>query len=229
MTRVLDILPENPQGKDFLVGDLHGYLDELLEKLNISGFDPSCDRLLAVGDLIDRGPDSLGCLELLKEPWFFSVQGNHERFLVASMAGDTDAQLIWLLNGGRWSKHYSEARLLEAAELIEDKMPLAFELGFKAQRLGIVHAEVPEDDWNILRSWQGPPDASLLEFTTCRRTRLRVGLQNPVSNIDQVFCGHSLVEQPLTLGNVHYLETGICASQLGGYLTLIEARDLLLP
>jgi serine/threonine protein phosphatase 1 len=56
----------NYDGRDFIVGDLHGcrsMLDELLEHAN---FDPQKDRLFSTGDLVDRGPDSVGCLELLR-------------------------------------------------------------------------------------------------------------------------------------------------------------------
>jgi serine/threonine protein phosphatase 1 len=70
----------NSQGRDFVIGDLHGCLDQLQDKLNSASFEPERgDRLFAVGDLVDRGPDSLGCLKLLQEPWFFSVLGNHDQ------------------------------------------------------------------------------------------------------------------------------------------------------
>lgn len=72
MTRILQLLTENTCGRDFVVGDLHGYYTPLMQRLEELHFEPSCDRVLAVGDLIDRGPDSVRCLELLKEPWFFS-------------------------------------------------------------------------------------------------------------------------------------------------------------
>lgn len=55
----------NTQGRDFIVGDMHGcraMIDTLLAHV---GFDGSRDRLFSVGDLVDRGPDSEGCLDLL--------------------------------------------------------------------------------------------------------------------------------------------------------------------
>lgn len=54
----------------------------LMARLAEIGFDFKKDRLFAVGDLCDRGPDSLGCLALLLEPWFFAVRGNHEDALL---------------------------------------------------------------------------------------------------------------------------------------------------
>jgi serine/threonine protein phosphatase 1 len=58
-------LPTNSRGKDYVVGDLHGCYDLLQRVLGEVGFDTTCDRLFSVGDLIDRGPNSLKCLELL--------------------------------------------------------------------------------------------------------------------------------------------------------------------
>lgn len=75
-------LPANPRGRDFVVGDLHGHRRLLDDVLHGIGFDPVRDRLFSVGDLVDRGPDSLGTLALLEEPWFHAVAGNHELMLL---------------------------------------------------------------------------------------------------------------------------------------------------
>ncbi|MBK8993858.1 MAG: metallophosphoesterase [Gammaproteobacteria bacterium] len=75
-------MPPNRRGRDFVVGDLHGYLGALQDALARAGFDPGCDRLFSTGDLIDRGPDSPGCAALLGEPWFYAVRGNHEDMLL---------------------------------------------------------------------------------------------------------------------------------------------------
>jgi hypothetical protein len=72
----------NTRGRDFVVGDLHGcraLLDRLLREVN---FRPESDRLFSVGDLIDRGPESMSCLDLLDEPWCHGVLGNHEVMLI---------------------------------------------------------------------------------------------------------------------------------------------------
>jgi serine/threonine protein phosphatase 1 len=75
-------LPRNAKGRDFVVGDLHGHRSLLEQELDRLGFDPSCDRVLSVGDLIDRGPESLATLSLIDEPWFHAVLGNHELMLL---------------------------------------------------------------------------------------------------------------------------------------------------
>lgn len=80
--KFLKTVKANYEGRDFLIGDLHGCYDELMKLLNYVKFDPQFDRLFATGDLIDRGPKSVECLELLSKPWFFSVLGNHEDLLI---------------------------------------------------------------------------------------------------------------------------------------------------
>jgi len=70
--------PSNARGNDFVVGDLHGHRQQLLGELDRIGFDRSRDWLFCTGDLVDRGPDSFGTLELVREPWFYFVKGNHE-------------------------------------------------------------------------------------------------------------------------------------------------------
>lgn len=63
--------------KIWVVGDLHGCRAQLDAQLQKRDFDKQQDLLLSVGDLIDRGPDSPGCLALMQEPWFRCVRGNH--------------------------------------------------------------------------------------------------------------------------------------------------------
>ncbi len=63
----------------WVVGDIHGCFSMLMKRLRECQFDPQQDLLVSVGDLIDRGPDSLGCLALLRESWMTAVRGNHEQ------------------------------------------------------------------------------------------------------------------------------------------------------
>ena len=51
---------------DYIVGDLQGCCDALERLLAEIGFSPSRDHLAVVGDLVNRGPDSLGTLKRLR-------------------------------------------------------------------------------------------------------------------------------------------------------------------
>ena len=61
-----------------VVGDVHGCLRELDDLLAAAGFKAGQDRLVMTGDLLDRGPDSVGVLRRVRELRGLSVLGNHE-------------------------------------------------------------------------------------------------------------------------------------------------------
>ncbi len=69
----------------YAIGDLQGCYAELLELLNEINFDQSNDVLWFVGDLINRGPRSLECIEFVKSlgDKACTVLGNHELHLLA--------------------------------------------------------------------------------------------------------------------------------------------------
>lgn len=70
-----------------VVGDIHGCYDELLALVRGVGLRES-DRLVAVGDLVTKGPKSREVLELfMADARFSSVVGNHDRALLEYWKG----------------------------------------------------------------------------------------------------------------------------------------------
>lgn len=74
-------------GRRIFVGDIQGCREELERLLEELAFDPSCDVLHPVGDVVNRGPDSLGVLRLLRELDARGVLGNHDVHLLRVAAG----------------------------------------------------------------------------------------------------------------------------------------------
>lgn len=72
------------------VGDVQGCAAELRDLLEVAGFKPGRHRLALCGDLINRGPDSAGVLELARRLDARTVIGNHE---VALLEGERSATL----------------------------------------------------------------------------------------------------------------------------------------
>jgi hypothetical protein len=64
--------------RTFVIGDVHGCLDELQDLLERIGYVHGSDRLVFVGDLIDRGPNPLGVFRLVFGLGSEVVLGNHE-------------------------------------------------------------------------------------------------------------------------------------------------------
>jgi bis(5'-nucleosyl)-tetraphosphatase (symmetrical) len=99
----------------YAVGDIQGCGTEFRQLLELIRFDPMTDKLWLVGDLVNRGPDSLGVLRRVKSlgDAAIAVLGNHDLHLLAVAAGvaelhrsdtlndilhapDRDELLVWL-------------------------------------------------------------------------------------------------------------------------------------
>lgn len=62
----------------FIVGDVHGCFDELMLLLEKARYNPCYHRLILLGDLINKGPNSFKVLSWVRERKVESVIGNHE-------------------------------------------------------------------------------------------------------------------------------------------------------
>ena len=105
-------LPSTRAGERvYAVGDVHGRLDllrQIIDQLEADARSRSkgSTRIILLGDLIDRGPQSRETLELAKRMELENrgrvlvLCGNHEDMLLASAEGNADAQRLWLANGG---------------------------------------------------------------------------------------------------------------------------------
>ena len=73
----------------YAVGDIQGCYDVLARGLDKLKFDQAKDTLLCVGDLVNRGPDSLKVINLLKslENKCVTVLGNHDIHLISMIYG----------------------------------------------------------------------------------------------------------------------------------------------
>ncbi|HEY3488210.1 MAG TPA: metallophosphoesterase, partial [Gammaproteobacteria bacterium] len=73
----------------YAIGDLQGCYGELRKLLDLIHFNPADDKLWFVGDLVNRGPESLACLRFVKSLGNSAIVtlGNHDLNLLAIMAG----------------------------------------------------------------------------------------------------------------------------------------------
>lgn len=144
MSEIVQRFDCNSHGRDFVVSDIHGCFDQLRQALEDADFIPEADRLFSVGDLIDRGPQSEETLEWLNNPWFHVCIGNHEDMALQSLYNG-DVLLSWvLLNGGEWWLTLNEETRMKYISAFR-QLPLAMEIETTHGRVGIVHADIPED------------------------------------------------------------------------------------
>ncbi|PTQ80985.1 bis(5'nucleosyl)-tetraphosphatase ApaH [Nitrosospira multiformis] len=73
----------------YAIGDLQGCYREFRELLDLVRFDETKDKLWLVGDLVNRGPDSLSVLRFIKElnDSAIMVLGNHDLHLLMVAEG----------------------------------------------------------------------------------------------------------------------------------------------
>jgi len=64
-------------GRLIAIGDIHGCHEEFAELLRLLDLKPE-DRLVLLGDLVNRGPDSSAVIALAREHRAISLLGNHE-------------------------------------------------------------------------------------------------------------------------------------------------------
>ena len=207
-------LEENKNGRDYVMGDLHGCYDLFINTLKYEGFRPETDRLISVGDIIDRGPDSEKCLELLDLPWFHMVRGNHEQMMIDAVLSGKDKS--WLTHYGRWCANMSENERRDWARRFA-ALPTAITLDCGAFKVGICHAEPPGVDWSNVN------DASSDTQMMWGRKSLRGKPKQNVTGIDMTVHGHTPLEWPAWVGNRYFLDTGAWSTHK---LTLRRVRDI---
>jgi len=108
--------------KTFVIGDIHGRCAQLHSLLDLLPRDESADTLIFLGDLIDRGPDVPGCVDLVQTlcsqnpERVICLRGNHEQMLLDFLDDDN---LVWMENptgSDRTFEQYAEAPLRIRAE-----------------------------------------------------------------------------------------------------------------
>lgn len=232
MSKLLE-LSANTAGRDFVCGDIHGCFDELEATLARLRFDPAVDRLISVGDLIDRGPRSADALQYLQQPWLHAVMGNHEQMAaLALVTGDKMMWTRWWSNGGGWAMETADEVLNALVHAIET-LPLAIELQTgHGDPVVITHAELPEQPWAQTRArlLQLPErlladdNQPLVQFLLWQRQGVLQQQRHSIAGVRHAFYGHNVVRELTTLGNRSYIDLGCYAT---GELAVIDIADWL--
>ncbi len=201
----------------WLAGDLHGCFAPLMSELKKLKFNPYKDLLISVGDLIDRGPQSLKCLELIQQRWFFAIRGNHEQM---AMDGLEHQQLsLWELNGGDWFEHCTPEEQAAARHLLDacHRLPYVIEVDTDTGTHVIAHADYPAEHYQ----WQQPVDGHRVLWDRQRLSDHLAGHHRPIDGADHFWFGHTPLKHRYDALNQHYIDTGVV---FGGALTLVQLQ-----
>lgn len=200
--------------KLFVVGDLHGCYGLLLEELKKINFNFASDLLICTGDLIDRGNENLECISLLKQPWFRTVRGNHEEMCIKGQY-DTNIRDIHIRNGGEWFYRLPQQKQLEISNNFME-LPVVIEIELEGKKIGIVHADIDIQDWNIFKQdifkgdYKIPGITSSYSNALWGRGRIRnySNHYDIVENINEIYLGHTIVKEYTKIDNCHYIDVG---------------------
>ena len=177
----------------YVVGDVHGCLRELEHLLD--RLDPAAaDLVVFVGDLVRKGPDSAGVIDLVRSrPNFVTVRGNNEEKLLRgekSLDELDDADLRWIADLPV-AIHWDDALVVHAG--VDPRKSIA---------------EHAVDDFENIRELGDGDYEPPFWYDAYDGDR-------------RVFFGHTPLEDPVVRGNAVGLDTG-CV--YGGALTAYDCR-----
>lgn len=226
-------LPRNVKGRDLVVGDLHGHRSLFEQELDRLQFDPSCDRVLSVGDLIDRGPESLATLTLIEEPWFHAVLGNHELMLLNFLhcyGSRFHSRKSYPAGGGEWISEAVARNRKAVARLAERvaTLPLAIHVEGDVP-FNVTHGDLPpmgspQDGLSTdvmicmhkadhITSSRDKISAALkMDLMSLRFAQHSVQISHtPLAEIPITYAGHSPVRDVTVHNSYVYIDQGVCA------------------
>ncbi len=159
IVRVKGSFNRKDEGGPFdLIGDVHGCLDELVQLLGVLGYTttevedvdgrstfdvshPEGRKIVFVGDLVDRGPNTPGVLRLVMRAFekgvALSVRGNHDDKLLRKLKG-RDVNITHGLQESLDQLAKEPPEFLERATAFLEKLP--YHLIFDGGKLVVAHA-----------------------------------------------------------------------------------------
>lgn len=220
---LVEIYDQVVEGDLYVVGDLHGCYDLLMQNLKSIGFDFEKDLLISVGDLVDRGTQSVACVALLLEPWFKAIRGNHEQFCIEAFVDEGIAKIHVRSDiGGEWFHQLDDGIKREVVEQLI-KLPIVLQMTHHGKKFGFVHADINVNDWDNLKQAVNNEQDLTIQNCLWGRTRVKAATDDVkylrVQGIDEVYLGHTPTKLPLQKQNCFFIDTGAVYS---GQLTIIK-------
>lgn len=206
--------------KTFVIGDIHGQADALIEVLKESNFDYDKDKLIVLGDVVDGGLKSFEVIEeLLKIKNLVYIYGNHCYWFI-NWFKYYNKPMIWTSQGGRatidsYGKH----------NYTVDSIPVTHQDFFNRgvyyhieNNMVFVHggfnpaiALEKEKEVNLL--WDRKLIWTAKSGRPIRKIITKEDLEKPKEYWEHVFVGHTTTSnfrsiEPITYENLTMMDTG---------------------
>ena len=141
----------------YCISDIHGCYDEfmaLLEKINFT----NTDTLYVLGDVIDRGPESIKCLRyIMGASNIHLLMGNHEQMMFDALTSDYEKDdslmLHWLENGGmKVLQEFCKLSKKEQSAIMDyiSNLPYLAQVKIGKQNYVLVHAGLNVEDISVV-------------------------------------------------------------------------------
>ena len=93
---------------------------------------------------------------------------------------------------------------------------MAIELNLKHKKIGILHADIALNDWNVFKKKIAKGESRIPGLTSAYTNALwgRGRIRNhsyrygTVKNIDEIYLGHTIVKEHIQIDNCHYIDVG---------------------
>lgn len=202
----------------YAVGDIHGCYEKLLVLMEKIDIDFESDRLVFLGDYIDRGPQSfevVAYLAELKQRYTNTIflKGNHEEMLEKYLSGED--RITYLVNGGQQTLESYMNRTRPEGEPAIPSTHLEFfkslRIYHETQNYIFVHAGLKN---------KVPLEKQKTEDLLWIRRRF---IESKYDYGKMVVFGHTPLPEPLLLPNKIGIDTG---AVYGNRLTCVRLPEL---
>lgn len=198
-----------------VMSDIHGEYAVMQRVLEKASYNPHQDKLILLGDYVDRGDESRHVVAAVRELVYngaIALMGNHEKIMIDAL--QSSDYRLWDINGGENTRDSYDSReqMFVDVDFLKT-LPLYHETGDYIFVHAGVRPGIPmeKQDRDTLL-WARPTEFSHYKGKTlvCGHTPVQVVMQNEMHNT------------PFQMGDAVYIDTGM---GWGQRLTLLQLPE----
>lgn len=204
--------------KTYVIGDIHGELDKFKACLDSVDFDYDNDKLIQLGDVVDRGSDSYGVVEeLLKIKNLVTIRGNHDQcWYYSLLTGEQD--ILWNQGGKETHESYVSAGVRPEVHFdlfknqvnyyIDEDLNLFIHGGFNRHHL--IEDQLEQSDFY----WDRDLIMAARSYESMQSSEYKFKIKGSKrGQFKEIFVGHTPVQyfgetKPVKYANIYCLDTG---------------------